>query len=186
MVFHISGHFKLCLLLWFRTFVFPSVKKSLEKMCLQTSSLGGEGREEILGISRGGSVLLWWKRQAIAISLMPNWETAQGSSATSTRVPKSSNLPNLYPTSYHPASNLIFPDLCVPRPFNPWSVCSSSIDVFSLPGHPRLLRLCLEAFSSTVSWILIYKFPISVYIQILFHLCIHPMNLPPHSKSLCL
>lgn len=186
MVFHISGGFKLCLLPWFRTLVFPSVKKSLEKMRLQTSSLGGEGRGEILGISRGGSVLLQWKCQGNVISLMQNWETVQGSSATSTQVPKSLNLPNLYLTRYHPSSNFIFPDLYVPRPSHPWSVHSSTTDDFSLPGHSRLLRLYLEAFSSTVSWILICKFPISVYIQILFHLCIHFVNLPPHSTSLCL
>lgn len=76
-------------------------------MCLQTSSLGGEGRGEILGISRGGSALLWWKHHAIVISLMPNWETAQGYSATSTQIPKSSNLSNLYLTQPAIPSSLI-------------------------------------------------------------------------------
>lgn len=130
----------------FELLYFHHWKKSLEKMCLQTSSLGGEGRGEILGISGVGSVLLWWKHHAVFISLMPIWDTAQGSSSTSTLVPKSSNPPNLYPTKYHPASNLIFPDVYVPRPSHSWSVYSSTIDVFSSPGHPNLAEIISQSF----------------------------------------
>lgn len=116
---------------------------------------------------------------------MPNWETAQGSSASSAQVTKSLNPPNLYPTRNHPGSNLIFLHLCT-------KTFSSMINLLQYYWYiffarsPQTPEIMSWSSSSTVSWILICNFPISVYIQILFHLCIHPINLPPYSKSLCL
>lgn len=57
--FHVSGCFELCLEVWFRAVVFPSVRrKDLQTMRLQTFLLGWGGRSTILGISGSDSVLL--------------------------------------------------------------------------------------------------------------------------------
>lgn len=133
-----------------------------------------------MGIRGGDSVLLgksltvwsrpycqtgiWHKNPVLPESLSPNPQISK------THIPPDIRQPAMPSPLISLYQGLPTPDLSN----------SSTTNILSLPSYPTVLSVCLEAsFSFSVLDTPLFKFLISVYTQILTHLCILHINLPP-------
>ena len=155
-------------------------------MCLQTSSLGGEEGGEYW-VSVGWQCLILVKVSCYSCVLTTKLGYC-------TKILCFLNPSPQILKSPKPVSHQLSPSQ---QSHLPWPLCTkafpSVISLLQYYWHFFLAKPPQTTWIMAWSYLLhcvldthLHKFLISMYIQILPHLCIHAINVPPHSKPACL